>query len=249
MDAVHAVILAAGKGTRMKSDLAKVLHTLAGRPLLSHVLDALAPLEPTRTVVVVGHQADRVRELCTAPGIETVIQAEQLGTGHAVEQAKGVLEHESGRTLILCGDVPLIRTETLRALVEGSTAQGARAAVLSAMAEDATGYGRILRDEAGQVVGIVEQKDATEEQREIREYNTGTYCFDNALLWPALRRLDQQNAQGEFYLTDVIEILVRDGHRVEGVVCADEREVQGVNTVDDLERAAADREDLRRERA
>lgn len=249
MNDIHAIVLAAGKGTRMKSDLAKVLHPLAERPLLAHVLDSLHELRPTRTVVIVGHQAEDVARLCEGEGLETVLQQEQLGTGHAVAQARSALEGRGGRTLILCGDVPLIRARTLQELVERTEAAGAAGAVLSAVTEDATGYGRILRDEEESVVGIVEEKDATDEQRAIREYNTGTYCFDNSLLWPALERLDTENAQGEFYLTDVIEILVADGHRIEGVICGDEREVQGVNTVEDLRRAGADHEDMRSKRS
>lgn len=240
MTDIHAIVLAAGRGTRMKSDLAKVLHPLAGRPLLAHVLQSLELLRPARSVVVVGHQAEDVAELCQGDGVETVLQEEQLGTGHAVAQAREALEGRPGHTLVLCGDVPLIRVSTLRRLVEQTDESGARGAVLSAVTEDASGYGRILRDDDGAVTGIVEEKDATDEQRAIREYNTGTYCFDNAVLWPALERLDTENAQGEFYLTDVIEILVAGGHRVEGVVCEDEREVQGINTVDDLARAERD---------
>lgn len=238
---LYAVVLAAGKGTRMKSDLAKVLHELDGRPLLRHVLDALAPLEPERTVVIVGHQAERVAECCDAKGTSTALQAEQLGTGHAVDMARPQLDGEAGVTLVLCGDVPLLTTKTIRALVEHTRTTGAAATVLTAVAEDATGYGRILRDERDRVVAIVEHKDATEEQRRVREYNTGTWCFDNAKLWPVLARLDRNNVQGEYYLTDVVELLVRDAERVEGLVCTDEREVQGVNTLDDLARAARDR--------
>lgn len=240
MSDIHAIVLAAGKGTRMKSDLAKVLHPLAGRPLLAHVLESLQQLRPARTVVVVGHQAEDVARLCRGDGVETVLQEEQLGTGHAVAQARSGLEGLAGRTLVLCGDVPLIRVTTLRRLVDETAESGAKGAVLSAVTEDASGYGRILRDDDGSVIGIVEEKDATDEQRAIREYNTGTYCFDNEVLWPALERLDTENAQGEFYLTDVIAILVREGHRVEGVVCEDEREVQGINTVEDLARAGRD---------
>ena len=237
---VIAVVLAAGMGKRMRSATPKVLHRVAGRPLLGWVFETARAVGCERILCVVGHQAERVGEVSARSGVHTALQAQQLGTGHAVEQAKPQLESRTGRTLVLCGDVPLIRTQTLRDLAEATAAVGVGAAVLTAVTEDASGYGRILRDGDGHVTGIVEEKDATEEQRRIREYNTGTYCFDNALLWPALNRLDQENAQGEFYLTDVIAILVDDGHQVEGVVCADEREVQGINTVSDLERARRD---------
>lgn len=245
MNDLYAVVLAAGKGTRMKSDLAKVLHELDGRPLLGHVLEALAPLSVGRTVVIVGHQAERVAELCVGEGVTTALQSEQLGTGHAVDMARPALEGLEGVTLVLCGDVPLLTTRTIRALVEHTRDSGAAATVLTAVAADATGYGRILRDRDERVIAIVEHKDATEEQRRVREYNTGTWCFDNAKLWPVLARLDRNNVQGEYYLTDVVELLVRDRERVEGLVCADEREVQGVNTVDDLARAARDRAAMR----
>jgi bifunctional UDP-N-acetylglucosamine pyrophosphorylase/glucosamine-1-phosphate N-acetyltransferase len=243
---LRAIVLAAGQGTRMRSDLAKVLHPLQGRPMITFVLDALAHLESSRTVVVVGHQADRVREVCAPYGVQTVLQAERLGTGHAVQQAHPLLAEGDGLTAVLCGDVPLLRPQTIRALIQTTRDRQAAATVLTALAEDPTGYGRIVRDAAGQVVGIVEHKDATVQQREIREYNTGTYCFANRLLWPALARVDRKNAQGEYYLTDVVGVLVGQGHRVEGLICADEREVQGINTVEDLQRAERDLEAMRR---
>jgi bifunctional UDP-N-acetylglucosamine pyrophosphorylase/glucosamine-1-phosphate N-acetyltransferase len=230
----------------MKSDKAKVLHEVAGRPMLSRVLDSLSELGVDQTVVVVGHQADAVREICGEHSVETVLQAEQLGTGHAVEQTRPLLEGREGLTLILSGDVPLLRSATLSALQEAVRKDGAAACVLTAVTEDASGYGRILRGPEGEILGIVEEKDASEEQRRITEYNTGTYCFENALLWPLIRQLDTDNAQGEFYLTDLIALLVRSGERVEGVVCADEREVQGVNTIEDLDRARRDWEELHR---
>lgn len=235
-----AVVLAAGKGTRMKSDLAKVLHPVAGEAMLIHVLRALSAIETDRTVVVVGHQAQSVRELCQPFGVDTVLQVEQLGTGHAVDQARPLLFALPGHTLILCGDVPLLSVSTLRRLRDTTVQAGAAGAVLTAVAADATGYGRIVRDAEQHVVAIVEHKDATDEQRRIREYNTGTYCFRSDRLWSALSRVGRQNAQGEFYLTDVVGILVGDGHPVLGVVCDDEREVQGVNTVEDLARVNRD---------
>lgn len=236
----YAVVLAAGKGTRMKSDLAKVLHEIDGKPLLEFVLDACKPLGLDGTVVIVGHQAEQVAGVSKRAGAQTALQAEQLGTGHAVDQARAALESKSGSVLVLCGDVPLLSTKTIAALVERTEQTGAAATVLTAIAEDPTGYGRIVRDADGAVQAIVEHKDATEEQREIREYNTGTWCFDNAKLWDLLGRLDTDNSQGEYYLTDVVEILVSDGEHVEAVICEDEREVQGINTVDDLARATAD---------
>jgi bifunctional UDP-N-acetylglucosamine pyrophosphorylase/glucosamine-1-phosphate N-acetyltransferase len=239
-----AVILAAGKGTRMKSDLAKVLHPIGGRPLLQFVLDACEPLHLDETVVIVGHQAEQVSELSSANGASTALQAEQLGTGHAVDQARARLAGRAGQVLVLCGDVPLLTTETIRSLLERTEETGSAATVLTAIADDATGYGRIVRDGDGRVTAIVEHKDASESQREIREYNTGTWCFDNAKLWGLLDRLDTDNSQGEYYLTDVVELLVADGQRVEAVICEDEREVQGINTVADLDRATTDWQEM-----
>jgi bifunctional UDP-N-acetylglucosamine pyrophosphorylase/glucosamine-1-phosphate N-acetyltransferase len=243
---LSAIVLAAGQGTRMKSDLAKVLHPLQGRPMIAFVLDTLAQVGAARTVVVVGHQADRVREVCAPYGVGTVLQAQRLGTGHAVQQAQPLLGSAGGLTAVLCGDVPLLRSATVAAMVARTRAAAVAATVLTAMAEDPTGYGRILRDGSGRVTAIVEHKDATPQQRAIREYNTGTYCFDNRRLWPALARVGRKNAQGEYYLTDVIGVLVADGQAVEGLVCEDEREVQGINTVDDLRRAERDLEEMRR---
>jgi bifunctional UDP-N-acetylglucosamine pyrophosphorylase/glucosamine-1-phosphate N-acetyltransferase len=238
--AKFAVVLAAGKGTRMKSDLAKVLHPVAGRPMISHVLSNLASIETRRCAVIVGHQAERVVEICAEFGVETALQEPQLGTGHAVLQAKKTLSKEDGYTLILCGDVPLLRAQTLERLFQETLAAGAAGAVLTAITDDATGYGRILRDGTARVLGIVEEKDATDEQRKLREYNSGTYCFRNDLLWPALEEVGSENVQGEFYLTDVVGILAARGEKILGVICGDERELQGVNTVEDLERAEAD---------
>ncbi len=246
MAEVFAVVLAAGKGTRMKSDKAKVLHEVSGKPMLAHVLETLRVLGVDRAVSVVGHQAEAVTELCRTYDGDTVLQAEQLGTGHAVEQTRSLLEGLPGYTLVLSGDVPLLSVETLAALRDKALETEAGAVVLTAIAEDASGYGRMLRDVEGRVVGIVEHKDADEAQRSIREYNTGTYCFDNEKLWPLLAKLDTDNAQGELYLTDVIEMLVSAGSPVEAVICEDEREVQGVNTVDDLARVERDWEALHR---
>jgi bifunctional UDP-N-acetylglucosamine pyrophosphorylase/glucosamine-1-phosphate N-acetyltransferase len=238
----HAVVLAAGKGTRMKSDLAKVLHPLAGKPLLEHVLSQVRKLDPGTVVVVVGHQAEQVTAVATAFGARTVLQSEQLGTGHAVQQAEPLLGAADGVTVVLSGDVPLLRAETIQRLLDETRRAGAAAGVLTAIAEDPTGYGRILRDSQDHLVGIVEHKDATAAQRAVREYNTGTYCFDNRLLWPALAQVGSDNAQGEFYLTDVIGILVRQDHAVVGVVCPDERETRGVNRPEDLTQVELDLE-------
>ncbi len=219
------VILAAGQGTRMKSAVPKVLHPLAGRPLLGHVLDTAAELAPARTVVVYGHGGERVREVFAERDIAWAEQAEQLGTGHAVQQA---LPHLDGvdRVLVLYGDVPLIRTETLLRLLEGTeSALG----LLTVDLADPAGYGRIVRDEAGNVLRIVEQKDAGPDELAIREINTGIMLIGADRLADWLGRLSNDNAQGEYYLTDLIEMAVHEGIAVHVAQPADAFEAEGVN--------------------
>ncbi|MEJ2576066.1 MAG: bifunctional UDP-N-acetylglucosamine diphosphorylase/glucosamine-1-phosphate N-acetyltransferase GlmU [Gammaproteobacteria bacterium] len=219
------VILAAGQGTRMKSAVPKVLHPLAGRPLLGHVLDTAAELAPARTVVVYGHGGERVREVFAERDIAWAEQAEQLGTGHAVQQA---LPHLDGvdRVLVLYGDVPLIRTGTLLRLLEGTeSALG----LLTVDLADPSGYGRIVRDEAGNVLRIVEQKDAGPDELAIREINTGIMLLGADRLADWLGRLSNDNAQGEYYLTDLIEMAVHEGIAVHVAQPADAFEAEGVN--------------------
>lgn len=205
---MNIVILAAGLGKRMRSSLPKVLHPLAGRPLLGHVIDTARALSPGRLVVVIGHGAGRVREALGAPDILFAEQAEQLGTGHAVQQAAAQLD-ESVPTLVLYGDVPLTRAQTLRQLVQA--AGDGKLGVLTVSLDDPSGYGRIVRDAAGRVQRIVEQKDATPEQLAIREINTGIIVAPTRRLKAWLGTLSNSNAQGEYYLTDVVERAVADG--------------------------------------
>ncbi len=234
---IDAVILAAGKGTRMKSDLPKVLHELAGRPLLDHVLDTSAAAGIDRMVVVVGHKASLVEETCSRPGIEFVIQEPQLGTGHAVQQAVPALR-AGGYCVVLAGDVPLLRTETLRRLVEGTISSGASAVVLTCVVDDAAAYGRIIKDDQGRVLKIVEAVDATPEELAVGEYNTGVFCYQTEKLIEALGNLKTDNKQGEYYLTDTVAWLVQQGQPVEAVITEDPDEVIGINTVDELAGAA-----------
>jgi bifunctional UDP-N-acetylglucosamine pyrophosphorylase / glucosamine-1-phosphate N-acetyltransferase len=226
---VAAVVLAAGKGTRFRSDLAKVLHRAAGRTLLAHVLEALRPLDLAQVIVVVGHQADDVRTEVGSvdlPGTTTVLQAEQRGTGHAVQQAVPALAEGIEQVLVLPGDTPLLTSPTLEQLLGAVT--GRRAAMLTAELDDPTGYGRVLRGASGGVAGIVEHRDATDDQLAVREINAGMYLVDRPLLEAGLARLDDDNDQGELYLTDVVGFLTDDGHEV-GAVIVDEDEVAGVN--------------------
>jgi bifunctional UDP-N-acetylglucosamine pyrophosphorylase/glucosamine-1-phosphate N-acetyltransferase len=240
------IVLAAGEGTRMKSSLAKVLHPVLGTPLLGHVLREVGALAPAHTVVVVGHQRERVTEYLAGdfPGVTTAVQTEQLGTGHAVRCALAALAQQgtdpgSGAVLVTAGDTPLLTSDTLAALLSEHQRTGAKATVLSAELPDPSGYGRILRAGDGSVTGIVEHKDASDEQRAVREINSGVYAFDASALASALARIHTDNSQGEEYLTDVLGILHGDGERISAWVAADPQDVHGIN--DRVQLAAAAR--------
>lgn len=230
MDRSHvaAVVMAAGKGTRLKSDTAKVLHAVAGRSLLGHVLEAVRPLGLGQVVVVVGHQAEDVEAEAArydVPGLTTVLQAEQHGTGHAVEVAMDAVGDDIRTVMVLNGDVPLLTPDTLARLADTPVGEGA---ILTAVLDDPTGYGRVLRDPAGHVTGIVEHDDATNVQRTVHEVNGGMYAFPAEGLRDRLAALSTGNEQGERYVTDVVGMLVADGVAVDGVVCPAE-EIAGVN--------------------
>ncbi|RME33738.1 MAG: UDP-N-acetylglucosamine diphosphorylase/glucosamine-1-phosphate N-acetyltransferase [Gammaproteobacteria bacterium] len=235
------LILAAGQGTRMRSSLPKVLHRLAGRPLLEHVCRAAMELGDPRLLIVHGHGGERVREALAQVPARWIEQAEQLGTGHAVEQALPLIP-DGDLVLILYGDVPLIGTATLRRLVEAGRATGF--GLLTVELEEPRGYGRILRDEHGRVTGIVEEKDADEAQRAIREINTGFMAVRAGLLRKWIGRLENDNAQGEFYLTDVVAMAAQEGIEVRTVRPDDPFEVMGVN--DRIQLAALERHCQRR---
>ncbi|MFC7687622.1 bifunctional UDP-N-acetylglucosamine diphosphorylase/glucosamine-1-phosphate N-acetyltransferase GlmU [Ureibacillus sp. GCM10028918] len=228
MTNIFAVILAAGQGTRMKSKLYKVLHPVSGKPMVEHVVENIQTLNVGRIVTVVGHGAEKVKEQLGEKS-EYVLQEEQLGTAHAVIQAESLLSSLEGTTLVVCGDTPLIQPETMKALYEHHNNQKAKATILTAVAGNPTGYGRVIRDANGQVSQIVEQKDATPEQQLVTEINTGTYCFDNKALFEALKQVNNENAQGEYYLPDVIEILQRQGEIVSAYTCSNFEETLGVN--------------------
>jgi bifunctional UDP-N-acetylglucosamine pyrophosphorylase/glucosamine-1-phosphate N-acetyltransferase len=229
-----AAILAAGKGTRMKSDLCKVLHAVAGRPMIAYVLDAVQAFRPEKVILVVGHQADLVKQSVQVPGIEFVVQEPQLGTGHAVGFAAPLLKGFQGDVLILCGDTPLIQPETLEAFLGFHRERRSRLTVMTTIQQDPRGYGRIVRDDAAAVTRIVEERDADEALRAINEINTGIYVVDSDLLFSLLDRVGSENAQGEYYLTDIVAEAVRERIPVEGFILTDSQQVSGVNTRADL---------------
>lgn len=228
---LNIVILAAGKGTRMHSSLPKVLHPLAGTPMLTHVITTAKALKPSKLCVVYGFGGNLVVQTIADDSIIWAMQAEQKGTGHAVQQAAQHLEQES-ITLVLFGDVPLIRRDTCERVV--NEAEKGVLTLLTLNMTDPTGYGRILRNSKGSIVGIVEQKDATEQQRQINEVNTGIMAIPSRHLTTWLQRLKSDNAQGEYYLTDIVAMAVADGVAVTSVVAVDSAEVFGVNSKKDL---------------
>jgi bifunctional UDP-N-acetylglucosamine pyrophosphorylase/glucosamine-1-phosphate N-acetyltransferase len=243
MSNLTAIILAAGKGTRMKSKLPKVLHKVGGLPMLQHVLDAADAAGCQKKVVIIGHEAELVEKM-VGKQAQVVLQAEQLGTGHAVLQAEKALTGIKGTALILCGDTPLLRAEELTKFAEAHIKSGAAATVMTTMMENPFGYGRILRDAKGNVQGIVEQKDATDAQKAIKEINTGIYCVEMPLLFTVLKTLTNNNAQGEYYLTDLLSKLNKENKKVAAYVTPDSDMVMGINS----RRQMADAEKVMRER-
>ncbi len=229
MSKLAAIILAAGKGTRMKSKLPKVLHQVGGKAMLQHVLDVADAISCTKKVVVVGHEAELV-EAMVGSQADIAMQKEQLGTGHAVMQAQANLQDFDGTTMIICGDTPLLEATELEKFYQEHLKTGAVASVLSAVMANPFGYGRIVRDENNNVVAIVEEKDATAEQKAIKEINTGIYCVDNKALFEVLQTLTCDNAQGEYYLTDVLAKLHVQGKKVAGVITEDSDMIMGINS-------------------
>ncbi|MGP4077934.1 bifunctional UDP-N-acetylglucosamine diphosphorylase/glucosamine-1-phosphate N-acetyltransferase GlmU [Halobacillus sp. K22] len=224
----YAVVLAAGQGTRMKSKLYKVLHPVCGKPMVQHVVDQLNTLELNELITVVGFGAEKVQHQLGEDS-HYVVQEEQLGTGHAVLQAEDILADKEGTTVVVCGDTPLLTAETLQKLLDHHDEQNAQATILTAHADDPSGYGRVIRGGNAQVERIVEQKDASEEEKAIQEINTGTYCFDNQKLFEALQNVANDNAQGEYYLPDVIEILKNESDKISAYQTPDFSESLGVN--------------------
>jgi bifunctional UDP-N-acetylglucosamine pyrophosphorylase/glucosamine-1-phosphate N-acetyltransferase len=232
---IISVILAAGKGTRMKSDLVKVLHPLLGVPMLSYPVElSLQGIQAEKTILVVGHQADKIKERFKDSKIHFVLQEEQLGTGHAVLQALPFLQSFHGTVLILCGDVPLVKLETLHSFIDTFRRNESNLSVLTAVVENPSGYGRIIRGPTGWLERIVEEKDASEEEKLIREINTGIFCVKASFLIDGLKEIGQENAQGEYYLTDLVEIGRKRGLRCSAHIVEDPVEVMGINSRVDL---------------
>jgi bifunctional UDP-N-acetylglucosamine pyrophosphorylase/glucosamine-1-phosphate N-acetyltransferase len=225
-----AIVMAAGKSTRMKSERPKVLHELCGKPVLGYVLDALTQAGVERKIVIVGYQADLVREAFqNEPGVEFATQSEQLGTGHAVMMAQPALANHHGPVIVIAGDQPLIRSRLVADILRRREETGAHAMIGTALVPDPFGLGRILRDQNGNFIGVVEQKDATPEQALIKEINFSFYCFDGPELFDALRRVRPENAQKEYYITDVPGILRADGKRIVAEPLANEVDMFGIN--------------------
>lgn len=234
-----SIILAAGKGTRMKSEVPKVMHHLLGKPIIGHVLDLLRNLDIGPRVVVAGHGGDLVGDYLKKTDIKLVVQEQQLGTGHAASCAKAALGEFHGNVLIICGDTPLLKENTLASFMEDHAASGRILSLLTAHLKDPTGYGRVLRSvpEDAQIQGIVEEKDATEAQRRLTEINTGTYAVDSGFLFHALDAVGCDNVQGEYYLTDIVSIAVSEGVSAGAVSAAAEDEARGINSRTELARA------------
>src|ERR1700726_4111249 len=228
------VLLAAGKGTRMRSELAKVLHRAGGLPLVEHVVRACQPLKAAQLLVVVGHQAEEVGAVVTPLGAQTVLQKPQRGTGHAAQVARRALRKSAKLAMVVPGDAPLLRAAPLAALLDTHRRGEAAATILTAELADPSGYGRIVRDAEGRVRAIVEENAATPEQRAIREVNSSIYCFTLEKLWPCLNALRPNNAHRKLYLTDAIALLRQRNERVLAQIAPDAREILGCNTRVDL---------------
>jgi bifunctional UDP-N-acetylglucosamine pyrophosphorylase/glucosamine-1-phosphate N-acetyltransferase len=235
LEGVATIILAAGKGTRMKSEVVKVLHPILGLPMLSYPIAlSLTGIKAEKTIIVVGYQADQIKQRFKNPQIQFALQEEQLGTGHAALQAIPFLKTFTGTALILCGDVPLVKADTLRAFIGAFEESHSTLCVLTTIVEDPFGYGRILRSPEGWLEKIVEEKDASEKERSIREINTGIYCVKVPFLIEGLGEIGKENAQGEYYLTDLVEIAKKKGLRCSAHFVSDPVEVMGINTRVDL---------------
>jgi UDP-N-acetylglucosamine pyrophosphorylase len=237
MKKLATAVMAAGKGTRMKSDLPKVLHKLNNRSMIHYVIDLAEKINSEKIVLIIGHKKELVEEECAARNVEFAVQSPQLGTGHAVQMTESAFNGYDGDILVLSGDVPLLTEKSIKALIDRHMQSNATATLLTAELDDPFGYGRIIRDSDDSVKGTVEQKDASEEQLKIKEINVGIYIFDARQLFKALKNVKNNNAQGEYYLPDVIPMFIADGLSVQAVKSESFDETRGINTVDQLKEA------------
>ncbi len=237
MSNYSTLIMAAGKGTRMKSDLAKVLHKINDRPMVHYVIDIAKEIDSKKIVLIIGHQKEQVMSECKDYNIEYAIQEEQLGTGHAVKMAEDFFKDYSGDVLILSGDVPLLTSKTLSKLIKAHIQSNAIATLLTAELDNPTGYGRIIRNADGLVERIVEHKDATDEERKINEINVGIYIFKSKQLFESLKLINNDNVQGEYYLPDVVKLYVDTKEKVVAQIADNFEETKGINDINQLKEA------------
>jgi len=237
MSNFSTLIMAAGKGTRMKSDLAKVLHKINGRPMVHYVIDIAQKINSQKIVLIVGHQKDRVMSECKQYNVDFAIQDQQLGTGHAVMMSEHFFDNYDGNLLILSGDVPLLTAGTLEKLIDTHQKSHAIASLLTAHLDNPTGYGRVIRSKEGIVKSIVEEKDATVEQKHINEINVGIYIFNSKLLFESLKLIKNDNAQGEYYLPDVVKLYVEKREKVVAQIADNFEETKGINNIEQLKEA------------
>jgi bifunctional UDP-N-acetylglucosamine pyrophosphorylase / glucosamine-1-phosphate N-acetyltransferase len=234
---LYIIILAAGKGTRMKSARAKVLHEVFFAPMVHHVLHAIAPLQPTKAIVIVGHQRDAVQKSLANFPVELAVQEAQLGTGHAVLCAEPAIQVMEGSVMILCGDTPLIRSETLQSMLDSHNREDATLTLMTTVLDDPSHYGRIISGDSGDILAIVEEKDASSEEKEIQEINAGIYCIKTQFLFDHLKNIGTDNSQGEIYLTDIVTQAVTKNHHVQKFTTPNPADILGVNARFELSQA------------
>lgn len=237
MHSLAAVILAAGKGTRMKSDLPKVLHKINDRPMVHYVIDLAGELNAKKIILIIGHEREMVKNACAGLPVDFAVQEPQLGTGHAVQMTEPALTGFDGDVLVLSGDVPLLTAQTMKAMIEVHNRNEATATLLTSDLDDPSGYGRVMRDSDGSVYKIVEHKDANERERAVKEINAGIYIFNAADLFRALKMVKNDNVQGEYYLPDVISIFISENKKVFAVKTDSFDETRGINTIEQLKEA------------